>query len=96
MKRKETQRISDVLREIVKEASYERKLMETRLINNWKKVLGPGISSSTGKMYIAHQTLFVHIESPVMRHELSMMRTKIKDALNQSVGQDIINNIIFR
>lgn len=96
MRRKETQKISDVLKLVVKESAYEKKILETQLIGNWVKVLGPGISSSTSNLYILNRTLFVHIESAVMRHELFMMRTKIKNALNDSVGVNVIENIIFR
>lgn len=96
MRRKETQRISDILKTVVKESVYEKKLRETRLISNWEKLLGPGIAKSTSNLYILNKTLFVHVESTVVRHELFMMRTKIKEALNNSVGTKTIENIIFR
>lgn len=96
MRRKETQKISDILKTVVKESVYEQKLRETRLISNWENLLGAGIAKSTSNLFIANRTLFVHIESPVVRHELFMMRTKIQDALNNSVGSKIIDNIIFR
>lgn len=96
MRRKETQKISDILKLALKESVYEQKLRETRLISNWSKLLGPGIASSTSRLYILNKTLFVHIESPVIRHELFMMRTKIKVALNKSVNGTVIENIIFR
>lgn len=96
MRRKETQKISDVLKMVVKESAYEQKLRETQLISNWGKLLGMGIANSTSNLYILNKTLFVHIESPVMRHELFMMRTKIQEALNNSVGVKVIENIIFR
>ncbi|MGF7139498.1 DciA family protein [Roseimarinus sediminis] len=96
MRRKETQNISDILKQVVKESSYEKKLRETKLIANWEKVLGKGIAQSTSRIYILNKTLFVHISSPVVRHELFMMRTRIQEALNESVGSKIIENIIFR
>lgn len=96
MRRKETQKISDVLKQVMKESTYEQKIRETQVISNWSKVLGSGIANSTSKIYILNKTMFVHIESPVMRHELFMMRTKIQDALNDSIGVKVIENIIFR
>ena len=96
MRRKETQRISDILKQFQKESAYEQKLMENRLIGNWEKLLGSGIANATRKIYIANRTLFVHVDSPVMRHELLMIRSQIQDALNKSVGAEVIDNIIFR
>lgn len=95
MRRKEAQRISDILKDVVKESSYEGKIFETRIIANWGKVLGPGIARSTSELYVKNETLFVKIESPVMRHELFMMRSKIMAALNESVGKAVIHNIHF-
>ncbi len=95
MRRKETQKISDILKDVVKKSSYEQKIFETRLVSNWTNVLGPGIARSTSEIYIKNKTLFVKIESPVVRHELFMMRSRILAALNESVGQQVISNIHF-
>jgi predicted nucleic acid-binding Zn ribbon protein len=95
MRRKETQKISDVLNELVKKSSFEKKLLDTRIVANWEKVLGNGIAASTSQLFVRNKTLVVRIESPVIRHELFMMRSKIIDALNASVGQEVINNIHF-
>lgn len=95
MRRKETQRISDVLKIAIKESVFEHKLTETRLIENWGKILGNGIAQSTSKIYVRNKTLIVHIDSPVVRHELFMMRSKIIEALNNSVNAPLIDNIHF-
>ncbi len=96
MRRKETQRISDVLKEFTQSSKMRSRLQETQLIENWGKTLGPVIADATGKVYIKDRTLFVNIESAVIKNELFMIRTQIRDALNKSVGESIIDNIIFR
>lgn len=96
MRRKETQKISDILKQFQKESAYEKKLLESRVITNWSKVLGPGIGNATQNLYMANRVLFVHIDSPVMRQELFMIRTQIQVALNKSVGAEVVDNIIFR
>jgi predicted nucleic acid-binding Zn ribbon protein len=96
MRRKETQKISEILKQFTQESAYEDKLLENRLINNWGSVLGSGIANATRKIYISNRILFVYIDSSVMRHELLMIRTQIQEALNKSVGSQVIDNIIFR
>ncbi|MFA9391910.1 MAG: DUF721 domain-containing protein [Prolixibacteraceae bacterium] len=96
MRRKETQPISEILKQFTKESAYEQKLIENRLITNWAKVLGSGIAGSTRSLHISNRTLFVAIDSSVMRHELMMIRSQIQVALNKSVGVQVIDNIIFR
>lgn len=96
MRRKETQSLSDILKEYTKSANLDTRLQETRLIENWGKMLGPVIEQSTNKIFISRRVLFVYIESPIVRHELFMMRTRLLEALNQSVGENVIDTIVFR
>lgn len=96
MRRKETQKISDILKEFSREGNFDQKLQETRIIKNWGEMLGPMIENSTRKIFISNRVLFVYIESPVIRHELFMIRSQIQEALNKSVGEEVIDNIVFR
>lgn len=96
MRRKETQRISDLLKEFTRNSHLDQKLQETRIIENWSNILGPTIANSTRKIFISNKVLFVYIESPVIRHELFMMRSRLQEALNESVGENVIASIVFR
>jgi predicted nucleic acid-binding Zn ribbon protein len=96
MRRKQTQSISEVLKEFSKNSKFDDKLLETRLVSNWNTLLGPTVANGTRSVHISNRTLFVAIESAVMRHELFMLRNQIKDALNKSVGASIIDSIMFR
>ena len=96
MRKSETQKISDVLKQFRQESNLGPKLLETQLVNNWGTMLGPTIASATQRLYISNRVLYVSIESSVIRHELFMMRTQLQDALNKSVGAKVIDNIIFR
>jgi predicted nucleic acid-binding Zn ribbon protein len=96
MRRKETQKISDILKEFTRESNLDQKLQETRMIENWGVMLGPMIENSTRKIFISNRVLFVYLESSVIRHELFMMRTQIQEALNKNAGGNVIDNIVFR
>jgi len=96
MRRKETQKISDILKECTKGSHFDQKLQETRIIENWGDLLGPMIKNSTRKIFISNRVLFIYLESAIIRNELFMMRTQIQDALNKSVGENVIDNIVFR
>ena len=47
----------------------------------------------TGEKYIKNQTMFVKITNPALRQDLSMMRTKIAQRINQAVGSQVIVDI---
>jgi hypothetical protein len=96
MRRNETRKISDLLQEFRHQPQLDRRLVEAQLIGNWGKLLGPAIERSTHKIFISNRTLFVFIDSSVMRHELFMIRSQILQALNNSVGSKAIDQIIFK
>jgi predicted nucleic acid-binding Zn ribbon protein len=96
MRRNETRKLSDLLSEFRHQPNLEKNLSEAQLINNWSVLLGPAISNSTRNLLIQNRTLFVSIDSAVMRHELFMIRSQILLALNKSVGSKVIDQIVFK
>jgi hypothetical protein len=96
MRRKETQKLSDILKECTSSSHLDQKLQETRLIENWGKLLGPYIQNATQRIFISKRVLFVYIESPIVKNELFMMRTRLLDALNESVGEKVVDYIAFK
>jgi predicted nucleic acid-binding Zn ribbon protein len=96
MRRSNTQKLSDVLKNYVQENNLERKLSELDLIKSWETVIGKTIARYTQNLYIRNETLFVETTSPVVRNELLMMKEEIRVRLNEVVGAELIKTIVFR
>lgn len=96
MRRSNTQKLSDVLKNYVQENNLERKLSELDLIKSWETVIGKTIARYTQNLYIRNETLFVETTSPVVRNELLMMKEEIRIRLNEVVGAELIKTIVFR
>ena len=96
MRRKEAQPLSSILKELLKTQRLDTKLNEVRLIDSWEKILGANIAAYTKGKYIKNKVLFVHVTSSVLRSELMMSRQRLIDLLNESVGEKVITDIVFR
>lgn len=96
MNRKNAQPLSEILNEFLKNQKLDKKLNEVRLIDSWEKVLGKNIAVYTKEKYIKNEVLFVHVTSSVLRNELLMSRERLVEMLNQSVGTEVIKDIVFR
>ncbi|MBL7970112.1 MAG: DUF721 domain-containing protein [Prolixibacteraceae bacterium] len=96
MRKSNTQSISSVLKNYVRENNLERKLNELDLIKSWESVMGKTVARYTGNLYIQNNTLFVETNSPIVRNELLMMKEEIRVRLNEVVGEELIKAIIFR
>jgi len=96
MRRSNTQSLSDILKEYVKEVRIEHKLKEVDAVQSWENLLGKTIAHYTRNIYIRKNILFVEISSSVVRNELFMMREEIKRKINENAGEEIVKTIIFK
>ncbi|MEE4196624.1 MAG: DUF721 domain-containing protein [Bacteroidales bacterium] len=96
MRKKNTQKLDEVIQEYLKALKIDDKLKEVRLIRSWYELVGKTIARSTKDVYIKNRKLFVKINSSVIRNELFMIRDGLKDALNEQAGESIIDEIILK
>lgn len=96
MRRSNTQSLSEVLKEYIREARLERKLKEVDVVQGWEELLGKTISHYTRNIYIRNKVLYVEISSSVVKNELFMMREEIKRKINEKGGEEIVKTIVFK
>lgn len=96
MRKKNTELLSDVIRQVLKEQKLDRPLNEKRLIDAWSVVLGQNIVQYTTELFIKNKVLYVGLSSSVLRHDLFLSREEIRKSLNKHVGVDVIVDIVFR
>jgi len=96
MRKKNTELLSDVIRQVLKEQHLDAPLYEKRLIEAWPQILGNNIVQYTSELYIKNRVLYVSLTSSVLRHDLFLSREEIKKSLNKQVGADVIVDIVFR
>ncbi len=96
MRYKNEMKLGDAIRAYLNAMGLDKKLKERQLINSWEDVLGKTVSNATVDLKIYNQVLFVSLNSSIVRHQLQMMKKALIDALNDKVGEKIINNIVFK
>jgi hypothetical protein len=70
--------------------------LEEQVKAAWPEVMGKMVEKETKRLFIRNNTLFVTLDSPVLRQELSYAREKICKALNEVVGAEVIEEVVFR
>ena len=96
MRKKYTELLSDVIRQVLGELHLDKPLNEKRLIDAWPKVLGNNIVQYTSELSIRNRILYVKLNSSVLRHDLFLSREEIKNSLNKQVGVEVIVDIVFQ
>ncbi len=94
MKKSNEQSLGDAIRTFIKQHQLDGKLAEAEVVAAWTKVLGPAIDRRTKRIRMQKGgVVYVELNSSSLRNELNMQRSKLKDALNQSIGREIVNEI---
>jgi predicted nucleic acid-binding Zn ribbon protein len=96
MRKSQTLNISQIISGILKANGLEDKLAETRLIQSWEELLGKSVARMTKGMFIKNRTLFVSLNSSVVRSELTMIKKDILIRLNEKAGKCVIDDIVLR
>ena len=95
MKRTNDKPLGDAIREMLDSYKLNDKLLEVKIINSWEVVVGKMISKHTERLYIKKKKLYVKLDSPALKTELSFAKEKIVKSLNEEVGADVIGDVVF-
>ena len=93
MFKRQVQSLDEVLSKFLREGGLETPLLQKRLIDAWAEVAGSTVERYTEEKHIKNQTLFVKINNPSLRHDLSMMRSQLVKRLNEAVGSFVISEV---
>ena len=93
MRRRNTESLQQVLRQVLHEHHLDTKLNETRLISLWPDIVGKDLAAKTDNLFIRQKTLCLHVKSAIVRYELLQMRASLIKKLNEAIGEEVIDNI---
>ena len=93
MFRREVKSINDLLNMYLRHEGLETPLLQKRARDAWDSLMGDMITRYTGEKFIKNQTLYVKIINPALRQDLSMMKTRIVQRINQVVGSQVITDV---
>ena len=93
MRRQKTIPLGQVIEEWISQSSSSQKLGEMSVLNNWETIVGGHMARSTKGLRIEDRVLFVKLTSGVVKQELQMIRTPLKDKINREYGYEVLADI---
>ncbi|MBO5881543.1 MAG: DUF721 domain-containing protein [Paraprevotella sp.] len=95
MKRKQAELLGLLIRQYCRQEGLETPLNEYRICKAWTEVMGEAINRYTRETTVRNQTLYVKLSSPALKTNLMMSREILVRRLNEHVGAQVIQNIVF-
>jgi len=96
MRKSQTQKLSDVISECLRELQIERKLKEVSIVSQWEELMGRTVAVRTDRIYIRNRILYIHVTSAVLKNELLMMRQQIINKLNENAGEKLVESMVIK
>jgi predicted nucleic acid-binding Zn ribbon protein len=96
MRRQKTQKLSDVIKMFKSQYNLNRDLDKLRVKKAWPEVVGLNAAHYTDKLYFRGSVLYVYLNSPVLRYELSGQRKLLQQRLNEVVGHELVSNVVLK
>ena len=87
--------LKEVIDRWLKANKLDGKMKEIEVVNAWPELMGTAVAHRTKEISIRNKTLYLKMESSVMRDELAHGKLIIIQRVNQHAGFEIINDIWF-
>lgn len=93
--RSEFQPIGDAIRQLLNEYHLKPKFDEATLKASWERLAGKPVARRTKKLYIRNRVLFIELDSPSMKSDLSFHKNEIIRMINTEFGRDMLKEIVI-
>lgn len=95
MKGNNLKTIHDLLGEFSQQKKMKVPLLEARIVNLWRPLMGELINRYTEKIYVKNEVLFIKVEQSALKNELLYLQEQIIEKINKEVGEDAIRKIVL-
>lgn len=88
--------LKELIEKLIKSYKWEEKFDSVDINASWHKVVGDIFAKHTTRLYMKNRILYVQLDSSIIRSELHMARTKIRNMINKELGKNVIDEIVLR
>lgn len=92
----ESNSLKDMIDAMYKSFRLDKKFNEVTIINSWPELVGKLIASKTSDIFIRNKILYVTIDSPPLKNQLFMSRTRLLDLITETYGEGLVKEVVIR
>ncbi len=88
--------IGQAIQEFLKQSRIKGGIQALQIEDVWEQIMGKTIARYTDKLQIIGDKLIITTTVAPLKHELIYQRDKIKQRVNEALGQKVINEVIIQ
>lgn len=90
------QPLGELLEDVIERLGVQEKVDEARVVDAWDAVAGDQVRKVTESAWMKGGTLYVKIASAAWRQELHMNRRAWRQRINDELGKEVVEKMVFR
>ncbi|MEY4522310.1 MAG: hypothetical protein RIT10_1495 [Bacteroidota bacterium] len=87
--------LKELIDKLMKAYQLDGKLNEMTVLEAWPEMMGIAVANRTVDLKIRNKTLYITMDSSVMRDELAHGKTIILHRVNEKAGYEMITDVWF-
>lgn len=88
--------LKDAIKAMMDYYKLKGKYQQTRIKQLWSALMGPAIAQYTTDLKVYRRTLYVQLSSAPLKQELSMGTEKIRNMINEELGEEYLEAVVIR
>ena len=88
--------IGEALQRFLKKSKLKNGIQALQIEDAWEQIMGKTISKYTDKIEIVNATLFITTSVAPLKNELLYQKEKIKERVNETLGERVIKDVVIR
>jgi len=88
--------LGDAIKEFLNKSRIKGGIQALQIEDVWEQVMGKTVARYTDKLQIIGDKLVITTNVAPLKHELMYQREKIKQRVNEALGQKVVNEVIIQ
>ena len=89
------QHIGQAIKDLLKQYHLKPKFDEANVVASWEKLVGKPVARHTKRIFIRNKVLFIELDSPAMKSDLSFHKNHLLKSLENEFGKDVLKEIVL-
>ena len=88
--------ISDAIQQFLDKSRIKGEIQALQIEEAWEQIMGKTVAKYTDKLQIIGDKLIITTNVAPLKNELIYQKEKIKQRVNEAVGQKVVNEVIIQ